>query len=37
MKMEQTVTAPADGVLAELRAKAGDQVSTGQILAVVAT
>ena len=36
MKMEQTVTAPADGVLAELRAKAGDQVSTGQILAVVA-
>jgi propionyl-CoA carboxylase alpha chain len=36
MKMEQTVSAPADGVLAELRAKAGDQVSTGQILAVVA-
>jgi propionyl-CoA carboxylase alpha chain len=37
MKMEQTVTAPADGVLAELRAKAGDQVATGQILAVVET
>jgi len=35
MKMEQTVTAPAGGVTAELRAKAGDQVSTGQILAVV--
>ncbi len=35
MKMEQTVTAPAAGVLAELRAKAGDQVGTGQILAVV--
>jgi acetyl/propionyl-CoA carboxylase alpha subunit len=35
MKMEQTVSAPADGVLAELHAKAGDQVSTGQILAVL--
>jgi biotin carboxyl carrier protein len=35
MKMEQTVSAPADGVVAELRAKAGDQVSTGQVLAVL--
>jgi biotin carboxyl carrier protein len=35
MKMEQTVAAPAAGVVAELRAKAGDQVSAGQILAVV--
>ncbi len=35
MKMEQTVTASADGVLAELRVKAGEQVSTGQVLAVV--
>jgi acetyl/propionyl-CoA carboxylase alpha subunit len=35
MKMEQTVSAPAAGVLAELHAKAGDQVSTGQILAVL--
>ena len=35
MKMEQTVSAPADGVLAELHAKAGDQVSTGQVLAVL--
>jgi acyl-CoA carboxylase subunit alpha len=35
MKMEQTVAAPADGVVAELRAKAGEQVSTGQVLAVV--
>jgi propionyl-CoA carboxylase alpha chain len=35
MKMEQTVTAPADGTIAELHAKAGDQVSTGQVLAVV--
>jgi acetyl/propionyl-CoA carboxylase alpha subunit len=34
MKMEQTVAAPA-GVVAELRAKAGEQVSTGQVLAVV--
>jgi pyruvate/2-oxoglutarate dehydrogenase complex dihydrolipoamide acyltransferase (E2) component len=31
------VAAPAGGVLAELRAKAGDQVSPGQILAVVDT
>jgi biotin carboxyl carrier protein len=37
MKMEQTVSAPADGVLAELRAKAGEQVSTGQVLAVLET
>jgi propionyl-CoA carboxylase alpha chain len=37
MKMEQTVAAPAGGVLAELRAKAGDQVSPGQVLAVVDT
>jgi acetyl/propionyl-CoA carboxylase alpha subunit len=35
MKLEQTVSAPAAGVLAELHAKAGDQVSTGQILAVL--
>jgi biotin carboxyl carrier protein len=35
MKMEQTVTAPADGVVAELRAKAGEQVAAGQVLAVV--
>jgi len=37
MKMEQTVSAPADGVVAELRAKAGEQVSTGQVLAVLET
>jgi propionyl-CoA carboxylase alpha chain len=37
MKMEQTVSAPADGVLAELRVKAGEQVSTGQVLAVLGT
>jgi propionyl-CoA carboxylase alpha chain len=37
MKMEQTVSAPADGVLAELRVKAGEQVSTGQVLAVLET
>ncbi len=37
MKMEQTVSAPADGVAAELRAKAGEQVSAGQDLAVLET
>ena len=31
------LAAPADGVLAELRAKAGEQVSTGQVLAVLQT
>ena len=37
MKMEQTVAAPAAGVVAELRAKAGEQVAAGQVLAVVET
>jgi propionyl-CoA carboxylase alpha chain len=35
MKMEHTVTAPVDGVLAGLRVEPGDQVDTGQVLAVV--
>jgi propionyl-CoA carboxylase alpha chain len=37
MKMEQTVTAPSAGVVAELRAKAGEQVAAAQVLAVVET
>ncbi|WP_300006816.1 biotin carboxylase N-terminal domain-containing protein [Pseudonocardia sp.] len=36
MKMEHTVSAPADGVLTELRVAERDQVDTGQVLAVVA-
>ncbi|OZC97556.1 acetyl/propionyl-CoA carboxylase subunit alpha [Rhodococcus sp. 06-235-1A] len=35
MKMEHTVTAPADGVLTELNVKQGQQVEVGQVLAVV--
>ena len=35
MKMEHTVSAPADGVLAELNVSEKDQVDTGQVLAVV--
>ncbi|MDQ4119666.1 MAG: acetyl/propionyl-CoA carboxylase subunit alpha, partial [Actinomycetota bacterium] len=35
MKMEHTVAAPGDGVLGEVRVSAGDQVDTGQVLAVV--
>jgi biotin carboxyl carrier protein len=35
MKMEHTVAAPADGVLSDLRVRQGDQVDTGQVLAVV--
>ena len=35
MKMEHTVAAPADGVLTALHVKPGDQVESGQALAVV--
>ncbi|ORW24395.1 acetyl/propionyl-CoA carboxylase subuit alpha [Mycobacterium palustre] len=35
MKMEHTVRAPADGVVASIAVAAGDQVESGQILAVV--
>ncbi|MHA6799982.1 acetyl/propionyl/methylcrotonyl-CoA carboxylase subunit alpha [Bounagaea algeriensis] len=35
MKMEHTVAAPADGVLTELRVRAGEQVEMGAVLAVV--
>jgi propionyl-CoA carboxylase alpha chain len=35
MKMEHTVSAPADGVLTELTVSEKDQVDTGQVLAVV--
>ncbi|WP_224389713.1 biotin carboxylase N-terminal domain-containing protein [Pseudonocardia sp. ICBG1293] len=35
MKMEHTVAAPGDGVLGEVRVGPGDQVDTGQVLAVV--
>jgi acetyl/propionyl-CoA carboxylase alpha subunit len=33
MKMEHTLTAPFDGKVAELKAKAGEQVSEGVLLA----
>jgi propionyl-CoA carboxylase alpha chain len=36
MKMEHTLTAPADGVLSELQVNAGRQVEMGAVLAVVA-
>jgi propionyl-CoA carboxylase alpha chain len=35
MKMEHTITAPAAGVLAELRVAPGDQVNGGDVLAIV--
>ena len=35
MKMEQTVSAPADGVLTLLHVQPGEQVESGQALAVV--
>ncbi|GAA0932400.1 biotin carboxylase N-terminal domain-containing protein [Kribbella koreensis] len=35
MKMEHTISAPADGVLAELSVAAGQQVEVGAVLAVV--
>jgi pyruvate carboxylase subunit A/propionyl-CoA carboxylase alpha chain len=37
MKMEHTVTAPSDGVLAELNVEAGQQVDVGDVLARVDT
>jgi acetyl/propionyl-CoA carboxylase alpha subunit len=37
MKMEHTVTAPSDGVLAELNVEAGQQVEVGNVLARVDT
>ena len=33
MKMEHALTAPSDGVVAELKVKLGDQVSEGVVLA----
>jgi pyruvate carboxylase subunit A/propionyl-CoA carboxylase alpha chain len=37
MKMEHTVTAPSNGVLAELNVEAGQQVDVGAVLARVET
>ena len=37
MKMEHTVTAPLDGVVSELTAKAGQQVGMDEILAHIQT
>jgi propionyl-CoA carboxylase alpha chain len=35
MKMEHTITAPADGVLTELNVQQGTQVDVGTVLAIV--
>ena len=35
MKMEHALTAPFDGIVAELSAAAGQQVSEGQLLVIV--
>jgi len=35
MKMEHTVRAPADGVVATILVTAGQQVDSGQVLAIV--
>lgn len=35
MKMEMPIESPCDGILQELRIKAGDQIRSGQILAVI--
>ncbi|WP_407685059.1 acetyl/propionyl/methylcrotonyl-CoA carboxylase subunit alpha [Mycobacterium sp. HUMS_1102779] len=37
MKMEHTITAPADGILAELNVGAGQQVEVGAVLGVIAS
>jgi biotin carboxyl carrier protein len=36
MKMQHTVTAPHDGVVARIDVRAGQQVAAGEVLAVVA-
>ena len=36
MKMEQSLTAPRDGVVESVSAEAGEQVSEGQILVALA-
>jgi propionyl-CoA carboxylase alpha chain len=35
MKMQHTITAPTDGVVAELAVTAGQQVESGAVLAVI--
>jgi propionyl-CoA carboxylase alpha chain len=35
MKMQHTVTAPTDGVLAQINVTPGTQVAAGEVLAVV--
>jgi propionyl-CoA carboxylase alpha chain len=35
MKMEHTISAPADGIVAELAVGTGQQVEVGAVLAVV--
>jgi propionyl-CoA carboxylase alpha chain len=35
MKMQHTILAPGDGVVAEMRVSEGEKVSTGQVLAVM--
>jgi propionyl-CoA carboxylase alpha chain len=35
MKMQHRVDAPADGLVAELRVRTGEQVEAGEVLAVV--
>ena len=35
MKMQHSITAPTDGVVAEINVETGSQVAAGQVLAVV--
>ena len=37
MKMQHTITAPADGVVTEIPVREGEQVASGAVLAVVDT
>jgi propionyl-CoA carboxylase alpha chain len=37
MKMQHRVDAPANGVVAELKVRTGQQVEAGEVLAVVST
>jgi biotin carboxyl carrier protein len=35
MKMQHTITSPIDGVVTEIQVNVGDQVTAGDVLAVV--
>ncbi len=35
MKMETTITAPIDGIISEIRVKAGQRIESGDLLMII--